>query len=246
MAKEVRYPVLERSANLADRLADSVMELISGNALRPGDRLPSERELGARFGVSRTVVREALRSLAAKGVLDVRSGSGATVARISAAHAGEVLGMFVRSARAAGEGEAEGVSAGHVDDVREVLETRAAGIAAAVATGDDLAALRALHEQSRAAAGDRERAARLEVAFHRAVAAVTGNPLCLVVLDSVGPALLEFRLGTPGDAGRAEADLAAHEEILARIAARDPAGAEAAMRAHLARARTAREARPQD
>jgi GntR family transcriptional regulator, transcriptional repressor for pyruvate dehydrogenase complex len=235
MAKEVEYPVLERSANLADRLVDSVMRLITSNALEPGDRLPSERDLAVQFGVSRTVVREALRSLAAKGVLDVRSGSGVTVARVGASHASEVLRLYVQTARS---GEGASIEYEHVDDVREMLETRVARLAASTATDDELGQLRQIHRDMRKAKHDREAASTLDVAFHRAIAVSTHNPLYLILLDSIEPVLLEIRLKTLGVAGRPDRALCAHQEILDRIVDRDAAGAEEAMRAHLADSRS--------
>jgi GntR family transcriptional regulator, transcriptional repressor for pyruvate dehydrogenase complex len=233
MAKNVEYPVLQRNANLADRLADSVMQLIISNALAPGDRLPSERELGEQFGVSRTVVREAFRSLSAKGVLDVRSGSGVTVARVDASHASETLRMYVQFARSAEEGDEGGIRYEHIDDVRELLETRVARIAASAATAQELATLRDLHAEMAEALHDTERASALDVAFHRAIAACTHNPLYLIMLDSIEPVLLEIRLNTLGVPGRPERAIAAHQEILDRIVAGDATGAEAAMHAHL-------------
>ncbi|MDQ2738895.1 MAG: GntR family transcriptional regulator, partial [Actinomycetota bacterium] len=85
------FQALDRPETLSDRVTTAMLDHIAQAALKPGDRLPSERELGQQFNVSRTVVREAMRSLAAKGVLDIRSGSPAIVARVDAKRAGEAL-----------------------------------------------------------------------------------------------------------------------------------------------------------
>jgi GntR family transcriptional regulator, transcriptional repressor for pyruvate dehydrogenase complex len=228
---DVQYPTLRRSPTLSDRVTESVLELIRGNQLHPGDRLPSERDLALRFGVSRTVVREALRSLAAKGVLDVRSGSGAVVARVGADTASEVLRMFVHSARDAAEGDR--IEYEQIDDVREMLETRIARIAATAARAEDLAKLRDLNQQLSGAKNDVELASRLDVAFHRAIALSTHNPLYPVMMDSIEPVLLEVRLRTLGKAGRPARALKAHKAITERLEQGDSAGAEAAMSAHL-------------
>ncbi|HEY1485182.1 MAG TPA: FadR/GntR family transcriptional regulator [Micromonosporaceae bacterium] len=216
---------------MSDRVTDSVLELITSNALRPGDKLPSERELAARFGVSRTVVREALRSLAAKGVLDVRSGSGAVVARVDSGTASEMLRLYVQSARGGDAGER--IEYEQIDDVREMLETRIARIAATTATSEELVELKTLHKQMTAAVGDLEAVSRLDVAFHRAIAVCTHNPLYLVMMDSIEHVLLEIRLNTLGVAGRPASALKAHKVILDRLVAHDAAGAEAAMVEHL-------------
>jgi GntR family transcriptional repressor for pyruvate dehydrogenase complex len=235
-AEDVQFPTLHRAPTLSDRVTDSVLELITTSALKPGDRLPSERDLGTRFGVSRTVVREALRSLAAKGVLDVRSGSGAIVARVDVDTASQALRLFVQGSREGAEGDR--VEYEQINDVREMLETRVARIAARVARDTDLESLRELHKQMGAARKDWELASKLDVAFHRAIAAATHNPLFVVMLDSIEPALLEIRRKTLGTPGRPARALKAHALILDRIAAKDPEGAEGAMIEHLADSRT--------
>ena len=141
--ESIPFQVLERAPTLSDRVTSSVLELITQAALKPGDRLPSERDLGERFGVSRTVVREALRSLAAKGVLDVRSGSGATVATVNVERASEALRLYVQGS----QGKVDGVTYEQINDVREMIETRVARIAATSASAEDIARLVAVHEE---------------------------------------------------------------------------------------------------
>jgi GntR family transcriptional repressor for pyruvate dehydrogenase complex len=229
------FQTLKRTPTLSDRLVESVLDLIGSSALKPGDRLPSERDLGEQFGVSRTVVREAVRSLAAKGVLDVRSGSGATVARVNVAQASETLRLYVQGSH----GNVDGVTYDQVNDVREMIEARVARMAATMASEADIARLAAVHEQFRAQAqaGDLEASSRLDVAFHRAIAESVHNPLLLVMLDSIEPILLEIRrrvADVPGRQGRA---VGAHQLILDRLTERDGAGAERAMIEHLEESR---------
>ena len=80
-----------REPRLSDKVADMMLETILSKRLEVGDKLPSERELGEQFGVSRTVVREAVRALVAKGVIEVRSGSGLRVAAVDAAAVSESI-----------------------------------------------------------------------------------------------------------------------------------------------------------
>src|SRR6478672_6985595 len=82
------FQAVNREARLSDKVTAAILETIASNQLQPGDPLPPERELGRQFGVSRTVIREAVRALAAKGLLEVRSGSGV---RIVAVDEGTVL-----------------------------------------------------------------------------------------------------------------------------------------------------------
>ena len=231
--ESIPFQVLERAPTLSDRVTKSVLDLIAHAALKPGDRLPSERDLGERFGVSRTVVREALRSLAAKGVLDVRSGAGATVARVNVERASEALRLYVQGSH----GDVGGVTYEQINDVREMIETRVARVAATSASADDIANLASVHEEFCARSDDPEVTPELDVAFHRAIAESVHNPLFLVMLDSIEPILLEIRrrvARVPGRPGRA---IEAHGLILRRIRERNPDGAELAMIEHLEESR---------
>ena len=77
------FQAINREPRLSDKVTEAILEMIASNQLRPGDLLPPERELGRQFGVSRTVIREAVRALAAKGLLEVRSGSGVRIVAVS-------------------------------------------------------------------------------------------------------------------------------------------------------------------
>lgn len=229
----IPFQALERTPTLSDRVTQSVLNLISRSALKPGDRLPSERDLGDRFGVSRTVVREALRSLAAKGVLEVRSGSGATVARVDVERASEALRLYVQGSH----GEVDGVTYEQINDVREMIETRVARMAAVSASEEDIARLAAIHQEFCEREYVPDIASQLDVDFHRAIAESVHNPLILLMMDSIEPTLLEIRCrvaGVPGRYGRA---IEAHGQILARIRQRDADGAEQAMIEHLEESR---------
>jgi GntR family transcriptional repressor for pyruvate dehydrogenase complex len=119
-----------------------------------------------------------------------------------------------------------------VHDVRRLLEVEIAGLAAERAHDADIARMRKLCEQMEAALDDVERASRLDLAFHRAIARATDNELYLLLLDSIGEALLEIRRSNL-QSGAAAQTMAAHRKIADRIAARDPAGARRAMEEHL-------------
>jgi len=232
------FSPIQRSERLSDQVADRLLERIVSERLAPGSRMPSERELGDQFGVSRTVIREAVRDLAARGVLEVRSGSGLRVGRLDVTPILASMNVFLRW---------RGLGYGHVNEVRTAIETQTARAAAARATDDDVADMRA----SVARTGDFEgrtdpeaieAAAVEDVEFHRLVARATQNPLFLVMLDSIGDVLLEIRRATVGIPGRVALARTHHARVLDRVAARDQAGAEAAMRDHLAESEQAWEA----
>lgn len=219
------FSAVVRERTLSDKVADLLLDSIVSRRLRPGDRLPSERELGDQFGVSRTVVREALRSLAAKGVIEVRSGSGLRVAAVKATAVSEFMNLFLR-----GRGPLDYEK---VHEVRVAIEVAVARSASERATAEDVDELRRAHHHMEAVADDVETASVADLEFHRTVAKITHNELYSVMLDSIGDVLLDVRRATIGIPGRPGKASRYHQEILDRIAARDPDGAERAMRAHL-------------
>ena len=121
---------------MSDKVADTMLETILSQGLQAGDQLPSERELGEQFGVSRTVVREAVRALVAKGVIEVRSGSGLRVAAVDAAAVTESMSLFLRGGSFGFE---------QVHEVRALLEVHIARLAAERRTDVDLRRLREMH-----------------------------------------------------------------------------------------------------
>ncbi len=200
-----------------------MLETILSRRLEVGDRLPSERELGEQFGVSRTVVREAVRALVAKGLIEVRSGSGLRVAAVDAAAVSESMSLYLRGSTLDFE---------KVHEVRALFEVHIAGVAAERATEEDVTRLREVHERMRAEGDDVEAAARDDLEFHRVIARATQNDLYLLLMDSIGSALIDIRRENLGS-GSAPMTLDQHEVILERIATGDPEGARAAMAVHL-------------
>jgi GntR family transcriptional repressor for pyruvate dehydrogenase complex len=213
-----------RSQRLSDKVAEELLASVTSGQLEAGNKLPSERELSEQFGVSRTVIREAVRSLAAKGVLEVRAGSGVHVAEVNAASVSDQMNLFLR-------GQAP-LDYGKINEVRTTLEIRTARLAAERATEADVAELEASCERMEKV-DDVEAASIEDVEFHRGVAKATHNELFLVMLDSIGGILLEIRRATLGVPGRLEEGARYHRRILERIAAHDVDGAGEAMREHL-------------
>lgn len=216
---------LERKPRLADRVADSILEAIRSQELKPGATLPPERELCVQFGVSRTVIREAIRSLSGKGLLEVVSGSGVRVVAVDASTVSESMRNFVHG------GEIDDAK---VDEVRRVIEVAAAGLAAQRATAEEIAQIEASVAATDDFIGDLEAYVEADLAFRRALALATHNELFVVLHDSIGEALVEVRrrklaLGP----GQRRQCAAAHRRILEAVQAHDPSAARQAMRAHL-------------
>jgi GntR family transcriptional regulator, transcriptional repressor for pyruvate dehydrogenase complex len=217
------FPQVAREPRLSDKVADLMLETILSRKLQAGNRLPSERELGEQFGVSRTVIREAVRSLVAKGIIEVQSGSGLRVSAVGPAAVRESMSLFLRAGMLDFE---------KVHEVRAVLEVHIAGVAAERATAADVEQLRTVHERMRSEVDDVDAAARDDLEFHRAIAGATQNDLYLLLMDSIGSALIDIRRDNLGS-GSAPTTLEQHEEILERIATHDSAGARKAMQRHL-------------
>jgi GntR family transcriptional regulator, transcriptional repressor for pyruvate dehydrogenase complex len=221
---------LTREATLAERVVAELERLILESRLEDGDRLPSERELAAQFGVSRTVVREAVRALAAKRLLDVTGGRGTVVRAPSAESAGESMKLLLRM-------QGSGADADKVSEVRRILENEIAALAAIRRSADDVAALDAVIESARTRLVDPDAFLKEDLAFHSLLARATHNELFVVLLDSLAEVLLEVRLlglRIPGTATRA---VEHHGRVLEAVRAGDPTAARAAMDAHMDEAR---------
>jgi GntR family transcriptional regulator, transcriptional repressor for pyruvate dehydrogenase complex len=208
---------------LSDEVASKLLDTIISNGLEAGHPLPSERELGEQYGVSRTVVREAVRGLAAKGVIEVRMGRGPQVAAVGPSAATEALGLFLHGRR---------LDYDNVHEVRVLLEAHVAALAASRATPVDVEQIRAAHERMKSEIDDVEAATRDDLEFHRAIVRAAHNDIYLVLLDSIGGHLLAVRRENL-ESGYGERALAQHEEILTCIERRDAEAARAAMAVHL-------------
>lgn len=207
---------------VSERLLASIREA----RLPAGARLPSERELGERLGVSRTVIREAVRHLAALGVLNVRSGSGVSVAAIDGSVVSDSIGLFLRRHGL--------LNPAKIHEVRQTLELETTRLAAERGASGDLRSVRAAYERMGQVIADPEAEAQADVAFHRAIAHAAENDLYLVLIDSISDVLIELRRATLKTPGRAAAAMEQHQLVLEALERRDAAGAVDAMRRHLA------------
>jgi GntR family transcriptional repressor for pyruvate dehydrogenase complex len=219
------FASLADGRRLSDRVADALLEHILSADLQPGDRLPTEAELGRQFEVSRTVIREAVRSLAARGVVQVRPGAGLTVSRVDASTASASLRLVVRSAT--------DLTYDRVHEVRRTIEVELARMAAARATDEEIDELGRIHAAQAAAFHDIPRAARLDTQFHRLIATMTRNDLFVIMLDSLDDVMLRVRLQAMPTPGDRENGVKEHGAILEAIRARDAGAARRAMSEHL-------------
>lgn len=216
---------VERSPSLYLRVADRILEGIREGGLHPGTRLPTERDLGDRYGVSRTVIREAVRHLTAKGVLRTEPGRGALVADVDSRGVRESIELFV-ARHADLDPEAIG-------EVREALESAMVRLAVERADTDRLATLRDVALALGTAADD-DAATAADLEFHRRLAEASGNPLFEAIGGSLAEVILRMREATAPDPSRRSVASVEHLRIADALLARDEAAALEAVRAHLA------------
>lgn len=211
------------SQTLSDEVASKLLATILSDGLEVGHRLPSEREMGEQFGVSRTVIREAVRGLAVKGVIDVGVGRGPQVAAVGPSAVTEALGLFLHGNRQDYD---------NVHEVRLLLEVQVAALAASRATESDIAQITAVHVRMEEQIADVEAATLADLEFHRAIARATRNDVYQVLLDSIGGYLIAIRKENL-QGGYGVHALAQHAQILSCITEHDAEGARAAMATHL-------------
>jgi len=217
---------VQRQPSLPDQIADTILDFITQRQLVPGQKLPPERELCERFGVSRTAVREAIRSLNAKGLVDVRAGGGVWVRQPSMGPAAELIGIAVQTAGGA-------ISWAEVLETRLLLEVEMAGLAAERRTEEDLVALREAVRKLEGTTGDAEAGARADIQFHDSLAVASHNGLMPILLGAMQTVLLRARQLAYRLDDTLRDGVLHHGRILARIEAGDGDGARDAMLEHL-------------
>ena len=213
------------------RLADGVLAALSqallDGRLKPGEALPSEATLAARFSVSKQVIREAVRELAALGAVQIGQGRATRVVEMTDA---QPLARFWRFAvGSTRERLAEAV------ELRQILEPQVARLAAQHATPDGVAALQDALGKMEKALGDVRAWISADLDFHEQLSRMSGNRLVRLQVQGLRPVLEEV-LKHFNSAQRSKADwqrtFARHQRVADAVTARDGVGAQAAMLKH--------------
>lgn len=234
---EFSFPLYRN--RLYEQVADQIQELIVAESLRPGDKLPCERDLAERLGVSRTVIREAIRVLCVRGLVKVKPGCGTYVQQPTPRDMAAPIGLLLKLRQCPD-------TLNDLYEVRCLLEVECAGLAAERATDKDHAALEAAIAGMEMHVADAEKAAQSDWAFHSALADATHNDLFSVLLGVLGDLWLEVARLASQTPESAKGAARSHRKILQRIKERDAEGARQAMRDHLRRSRTLAEAARHD
>ena len=219
---------LEREQRLYERVVEKVLELISSGAWKPGFRLPSERELSEAFGVSRTVVREAVKALEARGVLESAIGSGVSVRRAD-------FNMVSRSLQTYMQLSKQVDFEIRLNEVRRVLEVELVALAADRATPEQRVQLRQICEQMRAGDKTAQQMAELDFRLHITLAEATQNELFKILLAPLIDQLRDhITLTWEGFPRPVDLVLDQHEAIVTAVESGDAETARQAMIKHLA------------
>jgi GntR family transcriptional repressor for pyruvate dehydrogenase complex len=196
-------------------------EVLSGG-LEPGAKLPSERELALRLGVSRPLVREALRSLVERGLVEISPGRGTFVTAGTSASAARPLGSHYLRQK---------VTPYHLIEVRTIIEPAAARLAAERATDAEIAALGHAVEQVGTVESVLDRA-RWDITLHALVARMSHNPVIETTFESIATLVFELMLRSHSDPKVMAATAPFHEAVYEAIRDRNPDRAYEAMRGH--------------
>jgi GntR family transcriptional regulator, transcriptional repressor for pyruvate dehydrogenase complex len=214
---------LDRPDSLTDRAVRRLTSMILDREVAAEDFLPSEKDLGARLGVSRTVVREATRILAAKGLVRAEPGRGV------------VVNPPERWTAIDPELLAEGgqTTLLEIFEARRVIEVEVAGLAAERASLGDLLHLQMLAIELESARGEPEEMMRVDVQFHVDLARAAGNPILARFLDSLSQLLWAGRRATIVVPGAQERSIESHNRVTEALLKREPALARHAMEEHM-------------
>ena len=207
-----------------EQVAAQIQGLIANGTLKAGDRLPPERELAAKFGVGRSSLRDAIRTLEVMGIVESRHGSGTVVRDLSTDALVVPLAKVLAQKR--------GLVA-ELLDVRRMIEPALAARAAANATEDELARLEDILRRQAEKVRRGERSIEEDSEFHYTIALAARNSVVLKVLDVLMDLLRESRARSLQVPGRPDRSYAGHRRILRAIKRRDGPAAEAAVRKHL-------------
>ena len=222
------HPTPVDSRKRADQVREGITAMIRAGQLQNGDKLPTETQLAAMFGVGRSSVREAVQSLVGLGIVEMRPGRGAYVSRVSVDDLARMIDGAV---------QLELGAALQLHEVRAMIETTAARLAAVRRTDTDLEAMRLANDDYASQGEDdpEDLLVEADLRFHRSIIEASHNVILLQIMTSVAPLLREHRRQYASARERRfrEIVLTEHQAIIAAISSGDPAEATKAMQIHM-------------
>jgi GntR family transcriptional regulator, transcriptional repressor for pyruvate dehydrogenase complex len=228
-----------RTGTTAEEVISQLREMIHRGELRPGDRLPPERDLAKILGVSRPTLRGGIRSLAAVGVLESRQGAGTFVVKSDGPPALDSSPLRLMASL-------HGFTSTEMFEARRSLEMAVAGLAAERATSEHMALLSEEIAGMYASLDDPEQFLVHDMRFHQAVASASRNRILTSLMNMVATILFDVRRKTVKRAKDLKESAEMHRHIYRAIRERDSEAARNAMRDHLMLAQKAQEAEEAD
>jgi GntR family transcriptional repressor for pyruvate dehydrogenase complex len=217
------FQVIQRRKIHQD-IAGQVRDLIRDGVLKPGDRLPSERELADRFQVGRGSLREAMRALELQGMVVSRPGSGTFVSAESLEHLASIIVSTLTEANR---------NLANIFEVRHLLEPHIASLAAERATDQDCDRMDVAIDDQERQITDGETGVEGDTAFHFALAQGTHNSALVKVISTISDILAQSRDHAMQSPGRPQRSMASHRQILHMVRSRNSEGARMAMEHHI-------------
>lgn len=218
-----------RTGRLYEQIVEQIEQQVLTGELQIGDRLSSERELAEQFQVSRTAVREAVKTLHEKGLVEVHPGRGTFITNSTSQAVRHSLGLMMKIDRVEGSI--------NLVEVREILEPEIAYLAAIRAKKEHIAAMREAVIAMDMSLDNADVFIASDLDFHLALAQATQNALILTLVDSIVDLLQGQRTNIFRVEGGAERGQYHHKRILDAVVRRDSDAARDAMRAHLQQVR---------
>jgi GntR family transcriptional repressor for pyruvate dehydrogenase complex len=231
LARAGENPVYKvvRTSRLYEQIVQQIEESVLNGSLKPGDQLPAERDLAQKLGVSRTAVREAVKTLREKGLVEAYSGRGTFITDGTTHAARQSFDLMVKI------GQQEGSP--HLAELRLILEPGIAALATLRVKDEDVAAMREAVAVMDRSQKDPEAYIEADLDFHLALAEAAANPLILSLIDSIVGLLREQRIKIFNVEGGPQRGQVHHKRILEAVEQRDPEAARGAMAAHLEQVR---------
>ena len=217
-----------KKTNLYEEVAKNLEEMIVQNANMLGQKLPSEQSLANSFGVSRNVIRESMKLLKERGLITVRTGGGAYIARPESDTLTSMIARFVAM---------EGTDDVDVFDMRALLEVESCRLATARCTDADLDALEHILRDIELYYEDHARRTELDIRFHTCIAEISGNRLLALFVHSMADLLQSLIHGAMQATMNSDSVIPYHSRILNAMRARDVDLAASIMKEHLEESR---------
>lgn len=218
-----------QTERLYEQIVSQIEKRIVAGELKVGDQLPSEKELAEQFAVSRTAVREAIKALREKRLVEIRPGRGTFITNDAPEAMRHSLSLLMKF------GTLNGFS--HLVEVREILEPEIAALAATRITEEQIAAMQDAIAVMDTALDNVDVFVEADLDFHLAMAEATQNPIIPILMDSIIDMLREQRKRTGVTRGGLERGQYHHKQIVQAIIRRDIEASRQTMRLHLQQVR---------